>query len=118
MTSASPKSAGGTLIAYLFYPVFIAGVSLPSVKDLGWRGAISLSLVALAWLIFARLILFGAFGAALAAALSRRTARIALSLLIDFAGMWAAFRIGRSCIWSGLVAVSLAEAMIAVAPDA
>jgi len=98
-----------SFLAVMFYPAFIASASLPVVHVLGIRGALSFGLAALAWLIFGRLLVFGALGYVIAKVTSAILSRVFLSALVDSIAMYAAYRLDVRCVWGALMAIVFAE---------
>jgi hypothetical protein len=100
------------LAAALFYPFFLAAVSAAAAPVVGIKDGAMLSLVALAWFVFGRL-LVNIYSCAVAGDKTRSLRRpLAVgSLIVDGLGILVTLRIDSDLIWSTLVAIALSEAV-------
>jgi hypothetical protein len=100
------------LVVASFYPFFLAAVSAAAAPAVGIKEGITLSLAALAWFVFARL-LVNVYSCAVAGATtrSRRSPLAFGSLIVDGLGILATLHMDADLIWSTLVAIAISEAV-------
>jgi len=101
------------LIALLVYPIFLATVGGTSMRVVGVRGAVGISLAALAWFVFARLLLNVIFIAVFrGVAASHRVPLLLGCLVVDVVGCLAAIYLDTRLILSALLAIVITEVTI------
>ncbi len=100
------------LVAAVFYPFFLAAVSATAAPVVGIKEGVMLSLAALAWFGFGRL-LINISSCAVAADKPRSLRRpLAVgSVIVDGLGILVTLRIDSDLIWSTLVAIAVSEAL-------
>ena len=100
------------LAAAVFYPFFLAAVSAVAAPVVGIKEGVMLSLAALAWFVFARL-LVNVYSCAVArdATRSPRPAIAVGSFIVDGLGILVTLRIDSDLIWTTLVAIAISEAL-------
>jgi hypothetical protein len=99
------------IAAVLFYLLFIVAVSGVAARVVGIKEGVILSLAALAWFVFGRL-LVNIYSCAVLRSItdSTRPALALGSLIVDGLGILAILRIDRDLIWSTLAAIAISEA--------
>jgi hypothetical protein len=101
------------LAAVLFYPLFLGVVWTFATRVAGIREGFLLSLGALAWFVFVRL-LVNVYSCALGRGVTRshRPALLAGSVIIDGTGIYATLHIDSDLIWTTVAAIAISEGLI------
>ena len=100
------------LVSALFYPIFLGAVCAVAAPVAGIREGFLFSLAALAWFVFARL-LVNVYSCAVARGVTRshRPALLLGSVMVDSLGTFATLHIDSDLIWATLTAIAISEAV-------
>ena len=99
--------------AAVFYPFFLAAVSAVAAPVVGVKEGVTLSLAALAWFVFGRLLVNVYFCAVVRGMTSSLRLPLALgSVVVDLLGILVTLRIDPELIRSTFVAIAISEVLL------